>query len=148
MSLGRRQKHKIILCVACSIFLSAGVVTFGQTMPIAQAVADKDGNFVPEHSGERVTIRGVITTIRARHFSYRAYYFAYVQDESGAVIVHGEGEVPNISEKDMVEVRGIVGQRHGMAEISSPEFVKLGTALVIPTRIKIGQINSDRKSVV
>ncbi|HZS46164.1 MAG TPA: PAS domain S-box protein [Blastocatellia bacterium] len=138
----RIWKLSFIVWAACLIICSTDFSVFGQTTSIAQAVEDKDRNFEPDHSGEQVVVRGIITSLQVRRSSPHLSYFAYVQDQSGAVIAYGKDDLPGIAEGDLVEVKGTVGHVHGMPELLSPEFVRLGRGTIKPIKSEISLVNS------
>ncbi|HZS44942.1 MAG TPA: PAS domain S-box protein [Blastocatellia bacterium] len=146
MGLPPGWKYILFFCLAGFLFCLLQLTALSQSLPTTQSIAEtiksKDRNSPPDRAGEQVIVLGVVTTVRVYRSATGLRYYIYVQDGTGAVEAAGKGEIPSIQEGDLVELKGTLGFRYGMAEISSPEFTRLGSAPVTAGKVNIASINS------
>jgi DNA/RNA endonuclease YhcR with UshA esterase domain len=91
-----------------------------RVMPIAEARKDVDNNNVPDRLGERVTIRGVVTSGSGKFFDV-----IYLQDETGGITVFGSFPTDKIiPEGAILQVTGIIDQYNGDTELQFDDFYR------------------------
>ncbi len=121
------------------MFLIAGIAG-AQTVTIQEAREDLDGDGIPDHLGEILTIEGV-ATCEGTLFSETGLSF-YVQDETAGINVYAYDSASpgTISAGEEWRITGEIKQYNGLVEISpsSPsDFTLLGTPGV-PDPLQLG----------
>lgn len=113
---------------------------------IAAVRIDANADFVPDRSGETVTVVGVVNSINFTASANRFSYF--IQDETGGInitkgSVTGGGTVYNVG--DRVVARGVVGQNYGATQLDLTDSLHLAVQLldagntVTPVTLTIAQ---------
>ncbi len=91
-----------------------------RVIPISEARKDSDNNNVPDRLGQRVTIRGVVTSGTGKFFDV-----IYLQDETGGITVFGSFPTDKIiPEGAILQVTGVIDQYNGDTEIKFEDFYK------------------------
>lgn len=102
-----------------------------QITPLAELLADRDHNFVPDRLRDTATIRGVVTTPPRRASGSLRY--VTVQDGDAAVRViarRDSGHVDSLRTGMLVQVRGALLQSRGLENFVVLKVEILGTAPV------------------
>lgn len=116
-----------------------------RVMTIGEARKDLDNNNVPDRLGERVTIRGVVTSGTGKFFDV-----IYLQDETGGITVFGSLPTDKIiPEGAILQVTGVIDQYNGDTELQFDDFYKdflwIGwTDVPEPIYFKTGELNLEQ----
>lgn len=122
------------------------VLSFGlagaQTITIAEAREDQNGDGIPDHLGEIVTIEGIATCEGTLFSTNPPNLSFYVQDETAGINVYAYDDASpgDIFAGDQWRITGEIMQYNGLVEISpdSPsDFVYLGSPGV-PQPLQLG----------
>ena len=114
-------------------------------LPIAEVVADADGDSVPDRLGERVTVRGTVTLGVGVLDHNRLQIF--IQDDTGGIKIYAPQVTVRVAAGDTLVVTGEVSQYHGLEELVAPEIQVVGRGFPIaPLRTSPGDVNSERCS--
>lgn len=114
-------------------------------VPVAYALQDEDSNFVPDHLGEEITIKGVVTVGTGALSSRR--FIINIQDETGGITIYDETLRLKVKPGDLIEVTGKVSQYNGLEELTEPKIVVSGRAEEIrPKEISLADLNSEKFS--
>jgi PAS domain S-box-containing protein len=100
-----------------------------EIITVAEATADADGDSVVDRNGERVSLRGVLTSDPLRITSTSA--LANMQDESGGILVFTRNPgilMHHVKAGDEVLVSGVIGQYEGAEQITATEVTFLREA--------------------
>ena len=116
-----------MIAFVCATAVSSCPMLFGQALAVppapmrhtvAEAIADANRDFVPDHSGDTMVLTGVVT-YEPRVLGQSAT-IAALQDGSGAIWIFAERSsdmVGKITRGDLTEVTGTIGQFHGRNQI-------------------------------
>ncbi|MBI1747338.1 MAG: response regulator [Acidobacteria bacterium] len=110
--------------------------------PIAHALADTNNDFIPDHIGDRIKVRGAITYIREIE---PTHFQIFMQDDTGGIMVYSRERPVGLAENDWVEVEGTINQYKGAEEITNPNIKRLGKIpAIIPKAIAFADLNSEK----
>lgn len=91
-------------------------------LPISEARADRDTNFVPDRLGDTVTIAGRATV--ASDVLYQSRLQFALQDQTAGIIIYERDYTgPHITAGDSLVVTGVIGQYRGATQILHPQIV-------------------------
>ncbi|MGC9090052.1 MAG: CehA/McbA family metallohydrolase, partial [Caldisericia bacterium] len=116
-----------------------------RVMSIAEARKDLDYDNVPDRLGQRVTIRGVVTSGSGKFFDV-----IYLQDETGGITVFGSFPTDKIiPEGAILQVTGVVDQYNGDTELQFEDFYRdflwIGwTDVPDPKYFRTGELNLEQ----
>lgn len=116
-----------------------------RVIPIREARKDMDNNNVPDRLGERVTIRGVVTSGSGKFFDV-----IYLQDETGGITVFGSFPTDKIiPEGAILQVTGVIDQYNGDTELKFDDFYRdilwIGwTSVYEPKYFRTGDLNLEK----
>lgn len=116
-----------------------------RVMPISEARKDVENNNIPDRLGERVTIRGVVTSGTGKFFDV-----IYLQDETGGITVFGSFPTDKIiPEGAILQVTGVIDQYNGDTELQFDDFYKdflwIGwTDAPEPKYFRTGELNLEQ----
>ncbi len=104
-----------------------------ETTDIGVARADENGDTVPDLLGQRLTVRGVVTTDNFQANS--ADLGIYIQDATGGIFLFANNDDSTVvAVGDLLQVTGTITQFNGLTEIvvdsSDVNIVKQGTGTV------------------
>lgn len=124
--------------VRASIFLLSGILgassvqlaAVAETIPIASARIDADGDFIPDLLGQAVQIEAVVKMPSGRLEA--EHLLIGVQDDSGAIQVFEQTSAKQIKLGQRVRVHGTVHQHKGATQLHRPEIEILGQSPVLP----------------
>ncbi|MBD3385982.1 T9SS type A sorting domain-containing protein [candidate division KSB1 bacterium] len=84
-----------------------------ETLKIAEAKADDNGDFAPDRDGETVTITGVVTS---PNYGSKAQY--YLQDETAGIVLYSGSIALDLAAGDLIQITGEISQYRGLTQIS------------------------------
>lgn len=115
----------MVLFVAANVsFVHAqdpGPLEISDSIPISEAIADKNGDYIPDRKGERVTLRGILTSDPLRVDSSRTTALANMQDETGGILVYSPEAsklIHRVKAGDEVLATGLIDQYEGAEQIT------------------------------
>ncbi len=85
------------------------------TIPIAAADADRDGDFVPDRLGDTVTVSGR-ATVGTRVLNQSSFRI-FLSDSTGGIQLYDEDMGEPVERGDRVTARGVVDQYHGQTQL-------------------------------
>ncbi len=86
----------------------------GGIIPISQAIEDLNGDYVPDHLGDTVTVQGVVSSP-----DYNTGNFNYViwDGTAGVTTILFGYTGPEYNEGDMLQITGTIGQYNGLTQL-------------------------------
>ena len=112
---------------------------------ISEARKDLDNNNVPDRLGQRVTIRGIVTSSTGKFFDV-----IYLQDDTGGITIFGSFPTDKIiPEGAVLQVTGVIDQYNGDTELQFDDFYRdflwVGwTDVPQPKYFRTGELNLEK----
>jgi diguanylate cyclase (GGDEF)-like protein len=112
-----------------------------ETLAIGSLLADRDGDTIPDRLGQRAQVRGVVTIppglLGGRNFQ------AFIQDDSGGVVLFSFDHATPLEAGDVVEVSGVVQQFRGAVQLQELQLQKVGRGeLPDPEPVSVARADS------
>jgi hypothetical protein len=108
-------------------------------IPISEARADTNADFIPDMKGDTVTVRGVITT--PNYYSKTQYYF---EDATAGIMLYSGALTLAFNTGDQIEVKGKIDHYRGATEIvplSADVVTLLSTGNIVePKKIEVADV--------
>ena len=123
---GRRPGSAGVVSIVASI-LAASVLTppaahasptlpsAADTVPIAAAEVDRNGDFVPDRLGDTVTVAGRATV--ATRVLNQSSFRIFLRDSTGGIQLYAEDMGESVDRGDRVTVTGVVDHYHGQTQL-------------------------------
>ncbi|MCK7595027.1 diguanylate cyclase [Pseudomarimonas salicorniae] len=110
-------------------------------LPIAEVVADRDADTIPDGLNRRFSVRGV-TLVGNRALQAQNYQLL-VQDESGGLSLYTRSQQADVEAGQVVEASGTLGQFRGAPQLFIDRLEVVGEApLPAPRAVPLAEVDS------
>lgn len=108
-------------------------VDVAEATPIADVRRDSDKDFVPDHIGDTVTVRGRTSV---QHGVLPDTGLVYMQDETSGIAVRLRGS-PAVQRGDSLRVTGVVRHQYGLTRLQALDHDQIETESRVPAAVPL-----------
>ena len=127
----------VMFCVAATFV--AGATKMQRIIPIAEARADINGDYIPDLLGDTVTVAGRVTVETGILHQERLQI--YIQDGSAGINLFARQMGIPVKQGDSLIATGTIIQYYGLTELYNPKYKVVRTKRYVPEPIDLENIN-------